>query len=99
MRRFFVRFNRLESFVHTQSSAGFTINTSGFEFSVHTGACASAQIDLEIIDPSPASGGPNVSLFATGRTRVRHGGFGRRLLETWFDQHYVAVCLAKPPDY
>src|SRR5713226_2642495 len=37
MRRFFVRFNRSESFVHTQSSAGFTIITSGFEFSVHTG--------------------------------------------------------------
>jgi hypothetical protein len=37
MRRFFVRFNRSESFVHTRSSAGFTIITSGFEFSVHTG--------------------------------------------------------------
>jgi hypothetical protein len=37
MRRFFVRFNRSESFAHTQSSAGFTIITSGFEFSVHTG--------------------------------------------------------------
>ena len=36
MRRFFVRFNRSESFVHTQSSAGFTIISSGFEFSVHT---------------------------------------------------------------
>src|SRR5229473_8288821 len=36
MRRFFVRFNRSESFVHTQPSAGFTIITSGFEFSVHT---------------------------------------------------------------
>src|SRR5260370_28079914 len=36
MRRFFVRFNRPESFVHTRSSAGFTIITSGFEFSVHT---------------------------------------------------------------
>src|SRR6266851_5366349 len=36
MRRFFIRFNRSESFVHTQSSAGFTIITSGFEFSVHT---------------------------------------------------------------
>lgn len=35
MRRFFVRFNRPESFVHTRSSAGFTIITSGFEFSVH----------------------------------------------------------------
>jgi hypothetical protein len=28
------RFNRPESFVHTRSSAGFTIITSGFEFSV-----------------------------------------------------------------
>jgi hypothetical protein len=36
MRRFFVRFNRSESFAHTRSSAGFTIITSGFEFSVHT---------------------------------------------------------------
>jgi WD40 repeat protein len=36
-RRFLVRFNRPESFVHTRSSAGFTIITSGFEFSVHTG--------------------------------------------------------------
>src|ERR1700737_1315901 len=35
MRRFFVRFNRLESFVH-RSSAGFTIITA--EFSVHTGS-------------------------------------------------------------
>ena len=32
----FVRFNRSESFVHTRSLAGFTIITSGFEFSVHT---------------------------------------------------------------
>ena len=38
MRRFFVRSNRSESFVRTRSSAGFTIITSGFEFSVHTGA-------------------------------------------------------------
>jgi hypothetical protein len=37
-RRFFVRFNRSESFVHTRSSVGFTIITSGFEFSVHTPA-------------------------------------------------------------
>jgi len=37
MRRFFVRSNRSESFVRTRSSAGFTIITSGFEFSVHTG--------------------------------------------------------------
>src|SRR6266851_7247889 len=37
MRRFFVRFNGSESFVHTRSSAGFTIITSGFKFSVHTG--------------------------------------------------------------
>jgi hypothetical protein len=38
MRRFFVRFNGWESFVYTRSSAGFTIITSGFEFSVHTGS-------------------------------------------------------------
>jgi hypothetical protein len=37
MRRFFVRSNGSESFVRTRSSAGFTIITSGFEFSVHTG--------------------------------------------------------------
>jgi transposase InsO family protein len=37
MRRFFVRFNRSESFIHTRSSAGFTTIMSGFEFSVHTG--------------------------------------------------------------
>jgi hypothetical protein len=37
MRRFIVRFNKPESFVHTRSSAGFTIITSGFEVSVHTG--------------------------------------------------------------
>src|ERR1700694_1215748 len=37
MRRVFVRSNRPESFVHTRSSPGFTIITSGFEFSVHTG--------------------------------------------------------------
>jgi hypothetical protein len=36
MRRVFVRFNRSESFVHSRSSVGFTIITSGFEFSVHT---------------------------------------------------------------
>src|SRR5882757_7560081 len=37
MRRFLVRFIRPESFVHNPSSAGFTITTSGLEFSVHTG--------------------------------------------------------------
>jgi len=36
MRRFLVRFIRPESFVHNPSSAGFTIATSEFEFSVHT---------------------------------------------------------------
>src|ERR1700680_3481963 len=36
MRRFPARFIRPESFVHTRSSAGFTITTSGFKFSVHT---------------------------------------------------------------
>jgi Ca2+-binding RTX toxin-like protein len=38
MRRFLVRFIRPESLVHNPSSAGFTITTSGFEFSVHTGS-------------------------------------------------------------
>src|SRR5262245_12244184 len=37
MRRFIARFNRPESFVHTRSSAGFTIITYGFEFSVYPG--------------------------------------------------------------
>ena len=43
MRRFLVRFIRSELFVHTRSSAGFTITitititTSRFKFSVHTG--------------------------------------------------------------
>src|SRR5450759_4738261 len=37
MRRFLVRFIRPESFVHTRSSEGFTITTSEFKFSVHTG--------------------------------------------------------------
>src|SRR5664279_852274 len=32
MRRFLVRFIRPESFVHTRSSAGFTITTSEFKF-------------------------------------------------------------------
>jgi hypothetical protein len=32
MRRFLVRFNRPESFVHTRSSAGFTIITYGLSF-------------------------------------------------------------------
>src|SRR5258705_7784299 len=42
MRRFFVRFNRPESFAHTRSSAGFTVITSGFEFSVHTASPANS---------------------------------------------------------
>src|SRR6266481_5844908 len=45
MRRFFVRFNRPESFVHTPSSAGFTIITSGLEFSVDTG-CLRNRVQL-----------------------------------------------------
>src|SRR5258706_3754194 len=52
MRRFLVRFIRPESFVHTRSSAGFTITTSGFEFSVHTGVhgyIPKSQSDAEII--------------------------------------------------
>jgi transposase InsO family protein len=43
MRLFLVRFIRPESFVHTRSAAGFTITTSEFEFSVHTGLIFSAQ--------------------------------------------------------
>jgi len=35
-------FIRPESFVHTRSSAGFTITTSGFKFSVHTTGCSGA---------------------------------------------------------
>src|SRR5665811_407720 len=46
MRRFLVRFIRPESFVHTRSSAGFTITTSGFKFSVH--------MLLACIEPGPA---------------------------------------------
>src|SRR5260370_41816325 len=42
MRRFLVRFITPESFVQTESSAGFTITTSGFEFSVHTGVLTAA---------------------------------------------------------
>src|ERR1700738_769046 len=42
IRRFPVRFIRPESFFHTRSSAGFTITTSGFEFSVHTGTSTKA---------------------------------------------------------
>jgi hypothetical protein len=38
MRRFLVRFIRPETFVQTRFLAGFTITTSGFKFSVHTGA-------------------------------------------------------------
>src|ERR1019366_1804099 len=58
MRRFLVRFIRPESFVHTRSSAGFTITTSGFKFSVHTtaetehGGIVSDQANLD------RSGGP-----------------------------------------
>src|ERR1700724_644235 len=48
MRRFFVRFNRSESFVHTRSSVGFTIITSGFEFSVHTSKAFFLTIDSEL---------------------------------------------------
>jgi transposase InsO family protein len=40
MRRFLVRFIGPDSFVHPRSSAGFTITTSEFEFSVHTGSCS-----------------------------------------------------------
>src|SRR5260370_38932741 len=37
MRRFLVRSNSLESFVHTPYSADFTITTSRFALSLHTG--------------------------------------------------------------
>ena len=40
MRRFPVRFIGPESFVHNPSLADFIITTSGFEFSVHTGAAS-----------------------------------------------------------
>src|ERR1700680_2906348 len=58
MRRSFVRFNRLESFVHTRSSAGFTISTSGFEFSVHTGLALAEQLcrTADRIDPARVFG-------------------------------------------
>src|ERR1035437_8537879 len=45
MRRFLVRFIRPESFVHTRSSAGFTITTSEFKFSVHTGETIPVELD------------------------------------------------------
>jgi len=48
MRRFFVRFNRSESFVHTRSLAGFTIVTSGFEFSIHTGKYRALVTDINL---------------------------------------------------
>ena len=48
MRRFLVRFIRPESFVHTRSSAGFTITTSEFKFSVHR---VSYQIKLAFRNP------------------------------------------------
>jgi hypothetical protein len=55
MRRFFVRFNRSESFVHTRSSVGFTIITSGFEFSVHTARSSHPIIGIRAaeVDPFP----------------------------------------------
>src|SRR5258707_10934260 len=79
MLRFFVRFNRPESFVHTRSSAGFTIITSGFEFSVHTppqlavaiipaaSACASGLVvppQSAAVRPPRASGNPRPLFFS-----------------------------------
>src|ERR1700681_1925948 len=56
MRRSFVRFNRPESFVHTRSSAGFTIITSGFEFSVHTGVLRCDQSRTAVLRDQIAAG-------------------------------------------
>src|SRR5258707_15639266 len=47
MRRYPVRFIRPESFVQTRSSAGFTITTSGFKFSVHTGGAAPGAANVD----------------------------------------------------
>jgi hypothetical protein len=44
MRRFFVRFNRSESFVHIRTSVGFTIITSGFEFPVSVWRCLGPRV-------------------------------------------------------
>jgi hypothetical protein len=44
-----VRFKRSESFVHTRSSVGFTIITSGFEFPVHTGQKAATGSGLKLM--------------------------------------------------
>ena len=49
MRRFLVRFIRPDSFVHTRSSAGFTITTSEFEFSVHTGNLGRLFTSVDVI--------------------------------------------------
>jgi hypothetical protein len=43
----FVRFNGSESFVHTRPSVGFTIITSGFDFSVHTGQEAATGLGVK----------------------------------------------------
>src|SRR5664280_714814 len=53
MRRFLVRFIRPESFVHTRSSAGFTITTSEFKFSVHT--TSTRLRDLDLLNPTTAA--------------------------------------------
>jgi hypothetical protein len=54
MRRFFVRFIRPDSFVHTRSSAGFIITTSEFEFSVHTAAATVSKQALIGALPTPS---------------------------------------------
>jgi hypothetical protein len=69
MRRFFVRFNRSDSFVHARSSVGFTIITFGFEFSVHTTAAA----DRILIPNWPNR--KRLSLIPTDEDRFRDRNF------------------------
>src|ERR1700686_5719279 len=77
MRRFLVRFSRLESFVHTRSSAGFTTTTSGFKFSVHTGSLHQ-QIDADMqfhAFLNELSGNPLI-----GETTAPHWPYLRRVM-------------------
>src|SRR5258707_8593567 len=63
MRRFRGRSNGPESFVHTRYSADFTIITSEFEFSVHTGIARSlARKRVTVID------------YPDGRLTIRYNG-------------------------
>src|ERR1700681_5041826 len=73
MRRFFVRFNKSESFVHTRSSVGFTIITSGFEFSVHTA--------LSSLVPDRGRSGSRPSHAYPARLPHRRNGHPRHLPE------------------